>query len=225
MKKLFIRGIRSTILGAIVMAALIFLPAGTLNYWQGWVFFALFFGVSSAIGIYLAIHNPVLLERRMNVGPTAEKETSQKIITVFALLGFITLLVFPALDHHFGWSPVPPYVSVAGDILVLLGFLLTFVVILENSYAASTIQVAEGQQVVSTGLYAYVRHPIYAGVLPMLVGMPLALGSWWGLFGLVLIVPALIWRLIDEEKFLCNNLPGYTEYANKVKYRLIPFVY
>jgi len=225
MKKLFIRAIRSTIVGAIGMVALIFLPAGTLNYWQGWVFFALFFVVSSAVGIYLAIYNPVLLERRMNVGPAAEKETSQKIITFFALLGFISLLVFPAFDHRFGWSLVPPYVSVAGDILVLLGFVLTFVVILENSYAASTIQVAEGQQVVSTGLYAYVRHPMYAGVLPMLVGMPLALGSCWGLFGLVLIVPALIWRLIDEEKFLCNNLAGYTEYANKVKYRLIPFVY
>jgi len=225
MKKLFVRAIRSTILGAIVMAALIFLPAATLNYWQGWVFFALFFVVSSTIGIYLAIYNPVLLERRMNVGPAAEKETSQKIITVFALLGFISLLVFPAFDHRFGWSPVPPYVSVAGDILLLLGFVLTFVVVVENCYAASTIQVAEGQKVVSTGLYAYVRHPMYAGVLPMLVGMPLALDSWWGLFGLVLIVPALIWRLIDEEKFLCNNLPGYTEYANKVKYRLIPFVY
>ena len=225
MNTLYIRAIRSTILGAIVMAALIFLPTGTLNYWQGWVFFALFFVASNAIGLYLAIYNPILLERRMSVGPTAEKETSQKIITLFALLGFITLLVFPALDHRFEWSPVPPYVSVAGDILVLLGFLLTFVVILENSYAASTIQVTEGQKVVSTGLYAYVRHPMYAGVLPMLVGMPLALGSWWGLFGLVLIVPALIWRLIDEEKFLCKNLPGYTEYANKVKYRLIPFVY
>src|SRR5215813_7979954 len=178
MNKLYNRAVRSTILGAMVMATLLFL--------------SLFFVASSAIGIYLAIYNPVLLERRMNVGPTAEKETSQKIIILFALLGFIALLVFPALDHRFGWSPVPPYVSVAGDALVALGFLLTFIVILENSYAASTIQVAERQKVVSTGLYAYVRHPMYAGVLPMLVGMPLALGSWWGVFGLVLIVPGII---------------------------------
>ena len=225
MKNLYIRAIRSTILGAIVMAAFIFLPAGTLNYWQGWVFFAFFFVSSSVIGLYLAIYNPVLLERRMSVGPTAEKETSQKIITFFALLGFIALLVFSALDHRFGWSPVPPYVSLAGDALVAIGFILTFIVILENSYAASTIQVVEGQKVVSTGLYAYVRHPMYAGVLPLLVGIPLALGSWWGLFGLVFIVPVLIWRLLDEEKFLRQNLPGYAEYANKVKYRLIPFVY
>jgi protein-S-isoprenylcysteine O-methyltransferase Ste14 len=212
-------------LGAIVMAALIFLPAGTLNYWQGWVFFALFFVASNTIGIYLAIYNPVLLERRMNVGPTAEKEKSQKIITLFALLGFITLLVFPALDHRFEWSPVPPYVSVAGDILVLLGFLLTFVVICENSYAASTIQVAEGQKVVSTGPYAIVRHPMYAGALVMLAGMPLALGSWWGLFFFFPTMPILVWRLLDEERFLHKNLPGYTEYTRKVRYRLIPFVW
>ena len=101
--------------------------------------------------------------------------------------------------------------SVAGDALVALGFILTFVVILQNNYAASTIQVVEGQKVVSTGLYAYVRHPMYAGVLPMLVGMPLALGSWWSLFGLVLVLPAIIWRLLDEEKFLHKNLRGYTE--------------
>ncbi len=223
MSYLYIRAIRSTILGAILVAALIFLSAGTLDYWQGWVFFALFFAASSAIGVYLAIYNPILLERRMRAGPTAEKETSQKIIMFFTFLGFIALLVFPALDYRFKWSPVPAYVSVAGDVLVALGFLLTFIVTLQNEYAASTIQVAEGQKVVSTGLYAYVRHPMYAGVLPLLAGMPLALGSWWGLFGLVLIVPALIWRLVDEEKFLRQNLAGYTEYSLKVRYRLIPF--
>src|SRR5215475_6478035 len=218
MSNLYIRAIRSTLLGAIVMAALLFLPAGTLAYWQAWVFLVLFVTASSAIGVYLAIHNPILLERRMNVGPIAEKEKSQKIISFFALFGFIALLVFPALDYRFGWSPVPPYVSLVGDVLVALGFLLTFIVLLQNNYAASTIQVAEGQKVVSTGLYAYVRHPMYAGVLPMLVGIPLALGSWWGVFGLVIIVPTIIWRLLDEEKFLHKNLPGYTEYANRVKY-------
>lgn len=225
MGDLYIRAIRSTILGVILMAALIFLPAGTLDYWQGWVFFVLFFVASSAIGVYLAIYNPILLKRRMSVGPTAEKERSQKIIISFAFLGFIALLVFPALDYRFKWSPVPPYISVAGDVLVALGFLLTFIVIVQNEYAASTIQIAEGQQVVSTGLYAYVRHPMYAGILPLLAGIPLALGSWWGLFGLALIVPVLIWRLVDEEKFLRQNLAGYTEYTLKVKYRLIPFIW
>lgn len=152
MNKLYNRGLRSTIFGAVVMAALIFLPAGTLNYWQGWVFLTLFLVASSLIGIYLAIYDPALLERRMNVGPTAEKETSQKIISSLALVGFILLLVFPALDHRFGWSPVPPYVSVLGDALIAFVDSVTFVVIMQNRYAASTIQVVKGQKVVSTGL-------------------------------------------------------------------------
>ena len=161
----------------------------------------------------------------MNVGPTAEKEPTQKIIMVFALLGFIALLVVPAFDRRFMWSPVSPYVSVIGDLLVALGFWLVYFVIRENSYAASTIQVAEGQTVISTGPYAVVRHPMYAGVLPLLIGTPLALGSWWGFFTLILFMPALIWRLLDEERFLHKNLPGYTEYTRKVRYRLVPFVW
>jgi protein-S-isoprenylcysteine O-methyltransferase Ste14 len=225
MRNLNIRAIRSTLLGAIAMAALLFIPAWTLDYWQAWVFMGVFVSASSAIGIYLAIKNPKLLERRLNLGPTAEKERSQKIIMFFAIVGFIALLVFPALDHRFRWSPVPSYVSLIGDMLIALGFLCTYFVIRENSYAASTIQIAEDQKVISTGPYALVRHPMYAGVLPLLAGMPLALGSWWGLFSLTLIIPALIWRLLDEEKFLLTNLSGYTEYTQRVKYRLAPFIW
>ena len=142
-----------------------------------------------------------------------------------AMLGFFSLLVLPAFDHRSGWSPVPPYVPVAGDLLVALGFLVVHFVLRENSYAASTIQVTEGQKVISTGPYSIVRHPMYAGALPLLIGTPLALGSWWGLLALVLFMPALIWRLVDEEQFLHKNLPGYTEYSQKVRYRLIPFVW
>jgi protein-S-isoprenylcysteine O-methyltransferase Ste14 len=222
---LYFRALRSSIFGLFVMAALLFVPAGTFDYWQAYVFMAVFVAASAAITLYLAIKDPKLLERRMNVGPTAEKEPTQKIIMVFALLGFIALLVVPALDRRFMWSRVPPYVSVIGDLLVALGFLLVYFVIRENSYAASTIQVAEGQTVISTGPYAVVRHPMYAGVLPLLIGMPLALGSWWGLFALILFMPALIWRLLDEERFLHKNLPGYTEYTRKVRYRLVPFVW
>ncbi len=130
---------------------------------------------------------------------------------VFAMLGFIAMLVFPVLDHRFGWSPVPASVSVLGDALIALGFLFIFFVFRENSYGASTIQIAKGQTVISTGPYALVRHPMYAGALVMLVGIPLALGSWWGLFAL--------------ERFLRQNLPGYTEYQTKVKYRLLPFIW
>jgi protein-S-isoprenylcysteine O-methyltransferase Ste14 len=225
MKNLYIRAFLGSVFGVIAMAALLFIPAWTFNYWQAWAFMAVFVGSSSAITIYLARHDPKLLERRMNAGPTAEKEKAQKIIASFAMLGFIALLVFPSLDHRFGWSTVSSYLSVIGDALVALGFLLEYFVIRENSYAASTIQVAEGQKVISTGPYALVRHPMYAGALPLLIGMPLALGSCWGLFGLTLIVPALVWRLLDEEKFLHKNLLGYTEYTQKVRYRLIPHLW
>ena len=225
MSALNLRALFSTLLGAVALAALLLIPAGTLDYWQAWVFMAVFTGASSAIGIYLAIKDPQLLERRLHAGPAAEKEKSQKVIMFFALIGFIALLVLPALDHRFGWSPVSPSVAVAGDVLVALGFLLVFFVFTVNSYGASTIQIAEDQKVISTGPYALVRHPMYAGALVMLVGTPLALGSWLGLFVLVLMLPVLMWRLLDEEQFLAKNLPGYTDYQTKVRYRLIPYVW
>ena len=225
MSSLYVRGILSTLVGAIVMMACLFLPAGALNYWQAWVFFVVFEISSQAMGIYLALYDPKLLERRMSFGPTAEKETSQRIIMVLVIIGFIVMLVVPAFDHRFGWSPVPPYVSVAGDVLIALSFLFFFFVLKENSYAASTIQIAEGQTVVSTGPYAQVRHPMYAGAIVMLIGMPLALGSWWGLFLLIPFTSVLVWRLLDEEKFLHKNLPGYTEYTERVRCRLVPHIW
>ena len=219
------RAVRSTLLGAIAMAALLLVPAWTLDYWQAWAFMAVFEGSSIAIGIYLAIHDPDLLARRMKVGPTAETEKAQKIIMSLAMIGYIALLLVPALDHRFGWSRVPWSVSVAGDALVALGFLLTFFVLRANSYSASTIQIAEGHTVISTGPYALVRHPMYAGALVMLIGVPPALGSWWGLLAFALLLPVLIWRLLDEEEFLKKNLPGYTKYTQDVRYRLIPHVW
>jgi protein-S-isoprenylcysteine O-methyltransferase Ste14 len=207
------------------MAALLFLPAGTLDYWQAWVFTAVFVSASAVITVYLAIRDPKLLERRMRAGPTAEKEKPQKIIMSLAMIGFIALLVFPAFDHRFGWSPVPPYVSLIGDAFVAIGFLLVFFVLKANTYGASTIQVAEDQKVISSGPYALIRHPMYAGSFPLLISTPLALGSWWGLSALIVFIPALIWRLLDEESFLRKNLPGYTEYTAKVRYRLVPYVW
>lgn len=208
-----------------MFAVLIFLPAGTLGYWQGWAFLATFIAASTALTVYMAVYDPQLLERRLRAGPRAEKETSQKIIMFFVTLGFVAFIVFPVLDYRFHWSPVPPYVSIAGDALIATGFLFMFFVMKENSYAASTIQIAEGQRVISTGPYAVVRHPMYAGALLLIVGMPLALGSLYGLFGLFLLVPVLIWRLLDEEEFLTKNLPGYAEYKNSVRSRLIPGVF
>jgi protein-S-isoprenylcysteine O-methyltransferase Ste14 len=207
------------------MAALLFLPAGTVDYWQAWVLLAVYASATSAITVYLAIHDPGLLERRMSAGPAAEKEKSQKLIMFFAMAGFIVLAVLPAFDRRFGWSHVPAYVCWIGDALIAIGFLFVFLVLRANTYAASTIQLAEGQKVISTGPYSYVRHPMYAGSIPILIGTPLALGSWWGVASILLFFPVLIWRLLDEERFLRRNLTGYTAYTNTVRYRLVPFVW
>jgi protein-S-isoprenylcysteine O-methyltransferase Ste14 len=225
MTNLNIRAARSVVIGTFAMAALIFVPAGTFNYWQAWVFIAVFVIASGATTVYLAIHDPKLLERRMKVGPGAEKEKTQKIIMVLAIAGFVASLIVPALDHRFEWSRVPSYLSVAADVLIALSFLFTFFVFRENSYGASTIQIADDQKVISTGPYALVRHPMYAGALVMLAAAPVALGSWWGLLVFLVVVPVLIWRLLDEEKFLERNLAGYIEYKTKVRYRLIPYVW
>jgi protein-S-isoprenylcysteine O-methyltransferase Ste14 len=216
------QAIRAGLRGFAVLAILIFLPAGTLHYWQGWALLITFTVASTALTVYMAVYDKKLLERRLHAGPRAETRTSQKIIIVLVMLGSVAFLVFPVLDHRFGWSPVPPYVSIVGDVLIVLGFLFIFFVVRENSYAASTIQVAENQKVISTGPYALVRHPMYAGALLLIVGLPLALGSWYGLLGIFGFLPVLIWRLSDEERFLTRNLPGYSEYKDQVRWRLIP---
>jgi len=209
----------------LVMAALLFVPAGTLDYWQAWTFLAVYFAWSVAITLYLMKGDPKLLQRRMRGGPFAEKETAQKIIMLFTSLGFIALLVLPALDRRFTWSHMSPYAALAGDGLVAIGWLAILSVFKQNSFASATIELASDQKVISTGPYALVRHPMYSGALVMLAGIPIALGSWWGLLVILAIIPALIWRLFDEERFLAGNLPGYVEYQNRVQYRLIPRVW
>ena len=208
----------------LVMAFLLFAVAGTLAYWQGWAFLAVYFASSLALTLYLMKMDPALLARRMS-GPFAEKEPVQKIIMGVASLGFVGLLVVPAIDHRFGWSHLPLYVTLAGDALVALGWFGIFFVFRENSFSSATIELAADQRVISTGPYALVRHPMYAAALLMLFGMPLALGSWWGVLIVVAIVPALIWRLLDEEKFLARNLSGYVEYQGRVHYRLLPLLW
>jgi protein-S-isoprenylcysteine O-methyltransferase Ste14 len=209
----------------LVMAALLFIPAWTLDYWQAWTFLAVYFVSSLAITLYLMKKDPKLLARRMSGGPSSEKETTQKIIMSFASLGFICLVVVPALDHRFAWSHMPPYAALAGDVLVVLGWLVIFFVFKENTFTSAIIELVPDQKVITTGPYALVRHPMYAGALVMLLGIPIALGSWWGSLVIVAMMPALIWRLVDEEKFLARNLPGYREYQKKVQYRLIPLVW
>jgi protein-S-isoprenylcysteine O-methyltransferase Ste14 len=209
----------------LVIAALLFASAGTFYYWQAWTFLAVYFGASLAITLDLMKNDPELLRRRMSGGPFAEKEPVQKIIMIFMSLGFIGLIVFPALDHRFAWSDMPPLVALAGDVLVVLGLLGVFFVFRENSFASATIELAQDQKVISTGPYALVRHPMYLGGLVMMLGMPIALGSVWGLLIIVAMIPFLIWRLLDEEEFLAGNLPDYAAYQNKTRYRLIPLVW
>jgi protein-S-isoprenylcysteine O-methyltransferase Ste14 len=209
----------------LAMAALIFIPARTLEYWQAWTFLTVYFGCSLAITLYLMERDPQLLERRMSGGPAAEKEPAQRIIMFFTSMGFIGLLILPAFDHRFVWSRMPPYMALAGDGLVAVGFIAIFFVLKENTFSSATIELAPDQKVIATGPYAVVRHPMYAGALVMLLGIPVALGSWWGVLVFVLMIPAIIWRLIDEEKFLARNLLGYGEYQQKVRRRLMPLVW
>jgi protein-S-isoprenylcysteine O-methyltransferase Ste14 len=225
MNTLTMKAFRGLLFLIVVVAALLFGLAGTLDYWQAWTFLAVYVAASVAITLYLMKKDPKLLARRMRGGPLAEKETSQRIIMSVASLGFMGLLVVPALDRRFAWSHMPPSIALIGDVLLALGWLAMFFVFRENSFGSATIELAPDQEVISTGPYALVRHPMYAGAMVLLAGIPIALGSWWGLLAFVVIVPAMIWRLMDEEKFLARNLPGYQEYQTNVRYRLLPRVW
>jgi protein-S-isoprenylcysteine O-methyltransferase Ste14 len=212
-------------MGLITLAVLLFVPAGSLEYWQAWVFILVFSASTQIIGVYLAVRDPTLLARRLQVGPAAERRASQRIIISLGFLSVLGLMVFCGLDHRFGWSPVPTWVSILGDALVALGLFVDLLVFRENTFGGSNIRVEQGQTVITTGPYSVARHPMYVGVLIMMIGMPLALGSWWGLLVLVVTLPVLVWRILDEETLLNSDLPGYREYAQQVRYRLVPFVW
>lgn len=218
--------VRRTVVGfaqlVLAMGACLFAPAWTVRYWQAWVYLAVFAGSAALITAYLWRNDPQLLERRVRAGPGAESEKRQVLIQGFASLAFVGVLILPSLDHRFSWSRVPLAVAIAGDVLVACGFLIVFAVFKENTFTAATIGVAPDQTVVSTGPYAVVRHPMYAGALVLLLGTPPALGSWWGLPMVVAMAGVIAWRLIDEEKLLVQRLPGYAAYRQKVRYRLAP---
>ena len=225
MTGLNIRAIGWLLVLLVVMGAVLFSSAWTFNYWQAWVFLSVFGLSSLAVTVYLMKNDPKLLERRMHGGPTAEKELSQKIIMSAASIGFAAILIVPALDHRWHWSAVPPYAVIAGNILIVLGWTIILFVFRENTFTSATIEVVADQRVVSTGPYAVVRHPMYSGSLLYFLGIPIALGSWWGLLVGMLMMPVFVLRLFDEEKLLARTLPGYSEYMDRVKYRLVPFVW
>jgi protein-S-isoprenylcysteine O-methyltransferase Ste14 len=209
----------------LILAVLIFLPAWTVHYWQGWLCLFVFFGCALGITLYLMKYDPMLLKRRMSGGASAEREKSQKIIQTLSAIAFIAMFVVSALDHRFAWSAVPAYAVIAGDALIVAGFAIVFWVFKANSFTSGIIEVAAEQTVVSTGPYGLVRHPMYLGALILLIGIPIALGSWWGMISLAPMIVALVWRLLDEEAFLGKNLPGYMQYKETVRYRLAPFVW
>jgi protein-S-isoprenylcysteine O-methyltransferase Ste14 len=209
----------------LVMGLLVFVPAGSLRFWQAWVYLAVFFEASALVTLDLMKRDPALLRRRVRGGPTAETQPTQRLIMSFLLLGFVSLLVVPGLDHRFAWSVAPVWAVAAGDVLMALGFYVIFLVYRENTFTSATVEVSEGQRVASTGPYAIVRHPMYAGGLLFLLGTPPALGSWWGLVGLGVMLPFLTWRIVDEERLLARDLAGYREYQRRVRRRLVPGVW
>jgi protein-S-isoprenylcysteine O-methyltransferase Ste14 len=220
-----VKGFVSATLGLVSFGLMLFLPAGTLHYWQAWVFLVVFALSTWIPSVYLMRANPAALERRMRVGPLAESRMLQRIVISVAIICFPAMFVVSALDHRFSWSPVPATVSLVGDVLVAVGLGLAMLVVIQNGYAAANVTVEAGQHVVSSGLYGLVRHPMYTGNMILMLGTPLALGSYWGLVFLIpgLIVHAL--RIRDEEDLLEHELSGYREYTHQVRYRLLPYVW
>jgi len=205
-----------------IFALVIILPAGKWDYWQGWLYLLILYIPMFFVLYYLLKNDPALLQRRMRM---REKESVQRRIIVLSLVYFLVAFTLPGLDVRFGWSNVPSWVSLVADVLVLTGY-MTFVWVLTiNSYLSRVVEVEAGQKVVTAGPYAIVRHPMYAGISLMYIASPVALGSFWALIPAVFIVPILVARLRNEEQVLRRDLPGYAEYTQKVKYRLLPGIW
>jgi len=208
-----------------LLAIFLFLPGWSFNYWQAWVFLAVFSSLVFLITLFFLKKDPSLIQSRLKAGPVAEQQKSQKIIQALATIFFILPFITASIDHRLGWSKVPAWTVLLGDILVAPGLCIVFLVFRENTFTSATIGVQDEQKVISTGPYAVIRHPMYSGALMMLLGIPLALGTWWAFIFVVLLFAAIVWRLLEEEKFLAKNLPGYSSYRQKVRYRLIPFIW
>ena len=219
---LYVRAFSGLVFLLAVLAAALFGGAGTLAYWQAWTFLAVFSVAVTAITVDLAKRDPALLDRRVHAGPIAETARAQQVIQALASLVFLALFAVSALDRRFGWSHVPVPFIVAGDALVALGLYIVFRVFRVNTFTSATIGVEREQHVVDTGPYAVVRHPMYAGALVMLLGVPLALGSWWGLLVWPAMTVVIVVRLLDEEQRLMGELGGYADYTTRVASRLIP---
>lgn len=209
----------------IVVGGMMFAAAGTLNYWQGWLALAVFCISSFFNTLSLFKRDPELLARRLKAGPTAEKRTAQKVIMCLTMAMFLGMFILAGFDYRLGWSHVPAVVVVIGDCMIAISYVIFEYVFRENTFAAANINVESNQKVISSGPYGLVRHPMYFGALILIVGLSLALGSYWCLVLGGVMLPVLIWRILDEERLLTDELPGYREYCSHVRYRLIPGIF
>jgi protein-S-isoprenylcysteine O-methyltransferase Ste14 len=205
-----------------VMAAVLVLTSWSFTYWQGWAFLATLFLAMIIVTIDVARHDPSLLERRQRAGAAAEKQPAQKVIQAINSVLITGLLVVPGLDHHFGWSDMPWPIVSAGHLLIIAGFAVMLVMLRQNTFGSSIVEVTPDQHVIDTGLYSVVRHPMYSGALLLFLGIPIALGSYWALLLYPLIVGGLVARLLHEERYLAVHLDGYPDYLKTVTWRLIP---
>lgn len=215
----------SSVVGIAAFAVLLFVPAGTLSYWQGWAFLAVFSAASLGPTLYLGRKYPAAIERRTHAGVKAENRPVQKVVIAGTFLVFAAMLVVPALDYRFGWSHVPGWLSVVGDVMVAAGLGMAMLVIFQNRYASANITVEDGQPLVSTGLYGIVRHPMYVGNVILMIGIALALGSYWALLLVIVGLLLMAARIVDEEKMLNEELDGYRQYTQEVRYRLVPLIW
>lgn len=222
MVKLIIEAIMKYLLGLIFVALLLFIPAGTIYYWNGWLFIGLLFIPMFILGVVLLLKAPDLLEKRLN---DKEKEDDQRKVVALSLLMFLGGFILSAVDFRFGWSNMPTVVVIVAAVILLISYGLYAEVMRENQYLSRTVEVFEGQRIVDTGMYGIVRHPMYMTTVLLFLSIPLVLGSWVG-FLIFLVYPfLLVKRIRNEEKVLEQGLEGYAEYKKKVKYRMIPFIW
>lgn len=220
--KLFIQAIIKFMLGVLLVGVLIFLPAGSFNYWQGILFMGILFVPMFIAGIVMMIKNPSLLNKRLNA---KEKETEQKYVLLFSGIIFILGFVLAGLGHRYNWYTLPKIVTIIGSVLFIIAYVLYAEVMRENTYLSRTIEVQENQKVIDTGLYGIVRHPMYAVTILLFLMIPLVLGSIYALIVFMFYPLVLVKRIKNEEDVLTKELDGYSEYKKKVKYRIIPFIW
>lgn len=221
-KKLFFQALTMIVVGLAVVMALLFIPAGTFDYWQAWLFIGILFVPMLVVGIVLMCRNPELLRKRLD---TKEKEQEQKSVVAMSSLLFVAMFVLAGLNVRYEWCILPRWLVILESVDFLLGYALYVEVMRENVWLSRTIEVQDGQQVVDTGLYGIVRHPMYTATLALFLDMPLVLASPWSFAIMLLYVPILVKRIRNEEAVLKRELQGYSEYMQRVRYRLIPYIW